>query len=58
MFRKGEINHMARIITYADIKKGKQPKLIRLLANDFGMPLEAIVQIYRRHWQIEPLFNR
>ena len=58
MFRKGEINHMARIITYADIKKGKQPKLIRLLANDFGMPLEAIVQIYRRRWQIESLFKQ
>ena len=26
VFRKGEINHIARIVTYVDIKKGKQPK--------------------------------
>ena len=41
VFRKGEINHIARIITYVDIKKGKQPKLISLLTNDFDMPLET-----------------
>jgi hypothetical protein len=56
VFRKGEINHIARIITYVDIKKGKQPKLISLLTNDFDMPLETIVDIYRRRWQIESLF--
>ncbi len=27
-FRKGNINHMARIITYVDIKKGKRPKFV------------------------------
>ena len=58
VFRKGEINHIARIITYVDIKKGKQPKLISLLTNDFGMPLETIVAIYRRRWQIESLFKQ
>ena len=58
VFRKGEINHIARIITYVDIKKGKQPKLILLLTNDFDMSLEAIVQIYRRRWQIESLFKQ
>ena len=36
-FNKGEIKHKARIVTYVDIKKGKQPKLIRLLTNDFDM---------------------
>ena len=53
VFRKGEINHVARIITYVDIKKGKTPKLIRLLTNDFDMPLATIVDIYRRRWQID-----
>lgn len=58
VFRKDDINHIARIITYVDIKKGKQPKLISLLTNDFDMPLEAIVAIYRRRWQIESLFKQ
>ena len=48
VFRKGNINHIARIITYVDIKKDKQPKPISLLTNDFDMPLETIVSIYRR----------
>ena len=56
VFRKDGINHIARIITYVDIKKGKKPKLISLLTNDFDMPLETIVAIYRRRWQIESLF--
>ena len=58
VFRKGEINHIARIITYVDIKKGKAPKLIRLLTNDFDMPQATIVDIYRRRWQIESLFKQ
>ena len=58
VLRKGEINHIARIITYVDIKKGKQPKLISLLTNDFDMALETIVAIYRRRWQIESLFKQ
>lgn len=58
VFRKDNINHIARIITYVDIKKGKQPKLISLLTNDFDMPLETIVAIYRRRWQIESLFKQ
>lgn len=56
--KKGGINHIARIITYVDIKKGKKPKLISLLTNDFDMPLETIVAIYRRRWQIESLFKQ
>ena len=36
-----------------DIKKGKQPKLIRLLTNDFD-----IVLIYKRKWLIESLFKQ
>lgn len=58
VFRKDGINHIARIITYVDIKKGKKPKLISLLTNDFDMPLETIAAIYRRRWQIESLFKQ
>lgn len=58
VFRKDGINHIARIITYIDFKKGKSPKLISLLTNDFDMPLETIVAIYRRRWQIESLFKQ
>ena len=58
VFRKDGINHIARIITYVDMKKGKNPKLISLLTNDFDMPLETIVAIYRRRRQIESLFKQ
>ena len=58
VFRKGNINHIARIVTYVDIKKGKQPKLINLLTNDFDMSLEDIVKIYRKRWLIESLFKQ
>lgn len=58
VFRKDGINHIARIIAYVDIRKGKKPKLISLLTNDFDMPLETIVAIYRRRWQIESLFKQ
>ena len=58
VFRKGDISHIARIITYVDIKKGRQPKLVSLLTNDFDMTLETIVAIYRRRWQIESLFKQ
>ncbi len=58
VFRKGNINHIARIITYVDIRKGKQPRPVSLLTNDFDMPFETIVAIYRRRWQIESLFKQ
>ena len=58
VFRKDGINHIARIITYADIRKGKQPKPVSLLTNDFDMPLETIVALYRRRWQIESLLKQ
>ena len=57
VFRKDGINHIARIITYVDFKKGKSSKLISLLTNDFDIPLETIVAIYSR-WQIESLFKQ
>ena len=58
VFRKGGINHIARIVTYVDLKKGKTPKLVSLLTNVFDMSMETIVAIYRRRWQIETLFKQ
>ena len=58
VFRKDNINHIARIVTYVDIKEGRNPKLVSLLTNDFDMSLETIVAIYRRRWQIESLFKQ
>ena len=53
VFRKDGVSHIARIITYVDIKNGKTPKLVSLLTNDFDMFMETVVAIYRRRWQIE-----
>ncbi len=58
VFRRNDISHIARIITYVDIKKNRLPKLISLLTNDFDMSPETIVNIYRRRWQIESLFKQ
>ena len=49
------ITHHARIITYPDIEK---KKLISLLTNDFEMPYEDIIAIYRKRWMIETLFRQ
>ena len=49
------IKHHARIITYPDIQK---KKLISLLTNDFEMPQEDIIDIYRKRWMIETLFKQ
>ena len=53
-----DIVHKARIVTYVDIKKNKQAKLISLLTNDMEMPVEEIVAIYRKRWEIELLFKQ
>ena len=57
VFRKDDVAHIARIITYVDIKKDKL-KLASLLTNDFDMDIETIIEIYRRRWQIESLFKQ
>jgi hypothetical protein len=58
VFRKDGINHIARIVTYVDIKKGRMPKPVSLLTNDFDLPMETVIDIYRRRWQIESLFKQ
>ena len=58
VFRKDGISHIARVITYVDVKKGKPPKLVSLLTTDFDKPMETVVAIYRRRWQIESLFKQ
>lgn len=58
VFRRNDINHIARIIICVDIRKNRQPKLISLLTNDFDMSMETVVNIYRRRWQIESLFKQ
>ncbi len=55
VFRKGEISHIARIITYVDIKKGKQPKLISLLTNDFDMSLDTLFYVKCLLMQSQPI---
>ena len=52
-----DIEHHARIITYAVIKKRKA-KLISLLTNDMDMDVEDMVGIYRKRWEIELLFKQ
>ena len=52
-----DIVHKARIITYVEIKKTRA-KLISLLTNDMEMPIEEIVEIYRKRWEIELLFKQ
>ena len=52
-----DIVHKARIITYVNIKKTRA-KLISLLTNDMEMPIEEIVEIYRKRWEIELLFKQ
>ena len=58
VFRKDGINHIARIITYVDLKKNKKPKLISLLTNDMESDPEEIIVIYHQRWEIELLFKQ
>jgi len=48
VFLKDGINHIARIVTYVDIKKGKEPKLVSLPTNDFDMSADTVIAIYHR----------
>ncbi len=52
------IRHKARIVTYVDPKKKKKDKVISLLTNDMDMPVEDIIAIYRKRWEIELLFKQ
>lgn len=58
VFSKGDMRHKARIITYVDKKVKESAKLVRLLTNDFDMPMEEIVVIYCERWNIELLHKQ
>ncbi len=51
------IEHHARIITYADTRR-KKAILISLLTNDMTMDADEIIAIYRKRWEIELLFKQ
>lgn len=55
MFTKEE--NEEKIITYVGIKKTRA-KLIPLLTNDMEVETKAIVDIYRKKWEIELLFKQ
>ena len=55
MSPEGKMEYREQVV---DIKKGKTPKLVSLLTNDFDMPMETVMAIYRRRWQIESLFKQ
>ena len=57
MCRKDGINHIVSIVTYVNLRKAKKPKVVSPLTNDIDMPVETIIAIYRRRWQIETLFD-
>ena len=50
-----ELRHRARIVEYVDRKSGTR---WRLLTNNFDLPAEEVVEIYRRRWQIETFYRK
>ena len=54
-FTKNEIRHKSRKIIWWDEEKKKS---ITLLTNNFELPVEEIVEIYHRRWEIELLFKQ
>ena len=52
-----DIEHHARIVTYADVNKSRT-RIVSLLTNDMEMEREEIIDIYRKRWEIELLFKQ
>ena len=57
VFRKDGINHIARIITYVDVKKNRKPKLISLLTNDFDMPPETLFKQIKQNFPLRYFYG-
>jgi hypothetical protein len=55
LFRKGDLCHKARMVTYWEKNKKKAATLI---TNDFTMDYVDIINIYRKRWAIELLFKQ
>ena len=61
LFRKGDVSHKARIVTYTETKKSKRgvkEQTVSLLTNSIDLDVDEVVAIYLRRWQIESLFKQ
>ena len=55
--KEKDITHLAKTVTYVDIKKTRA-KLIPLLTNNIEMDAKVVVDICRKRWDIELLFKQ
>lgn len=61
VFKKDDIRHEARIVSYTESKtskRGRKEQEVQLLTNNFNMGVDEIIAIYLRRWQIESLFKQ
>ena len=55
--KEKDITHLAKIVTYVDIKKTRA-KLVPLLTNNIEMDAKVVVDICRKRWDIELHFKQ